>query len=97
MQEWLDEFGDAENVFAVTISKNLSGSYNAAKEAAGEFKAANPDKNIFIFDSLSAGPQQAMVIDKLRDLINEGYDFRTVKEKALDYHNHTHIIFALSP
>ena len=29
-QEWLDAFGDADIAFGVTISKNLSGSYNAA-------------------------------------------------------------------
>ena len=28
--EWLEAFGDAEEVFCVTITKNLSGSYNAA-------------------------------------------------------------------
>ena len=28
--EWLEAFGDAEEVFGITISKHLSGSYNAA-------------------------------------------------------------------
>ena len=32
--EWLDAFGDAEYVFGVTITKHLSGSYNAAQQAA---------------------------------------------------------------
>ena len=31
--EWLEAFGDREEVFGVTISKHLSGSYNAAKQA----------------------------------------------------------------
>ena len=31
--EWLDAFGDADVVFCTTISKNLSGSYNAALQA----------------------------------------------------------------
>ena len=34
VQEWLEAFGDAENVFGVTISRNLSGSYNSAQQAA---------------------------------------------------------------
>ena len=29
--EWLEAFGDAEEVFGITISKHLSGSYNAAR------------------------------------------------------------------
>ena len=93
--EWMDAFGDAEGCFGVTISKALSGSYNAARDAAEEFLENNPDKKVFIFDSLAAGPQQAMLIDKIAQLIEEGHDFETVKEKALDYHNHTHILFRL--
>ena len=32
--EWLEAFGDAEEIFCVTISKNLSGSYSSAQAAA---------------------------------------------------------------
>ena len=93
--EWLDAFGDADYVFGTTISKNLSGSYNSAKQAADQYMEKNPGKKAFIFDSLAAGPQQAMVIDKIRELVSKGLDFETVKEKVLDYHNHTHILFCL--
>ena len=34
VQEWIDAFGDADEVYAVPISRNLSGSYNSAKQAA---------------------------------------------------------------
>ena len=94
-QEWLEAFGDADMAFGVTISKNLSGSYNAAQQAAEDFKEAHPDKKIYIFDSLAAGPQQAMLCDKIAQLVQEGHDFDTIVEKARDYHNHTHIIFCL--
>ena len=33
VQDWLDAFGNYDTVFCVTISKNLSGSYNSAKQA----------------------------------------------------------------
>lgn len=93
--EWLDAFGDADYVFGTTISKNLSGSYNSAKQAADQYMEKNPGKKAFIFDSLAAGPQQAMIIDKIRELVAKGLDFETIKEKVLDYHNHTHILFCL--
>ncbi|MBQ8812987.1 MAG: DegV family protein [Lachnospiraceae bacterium] len=93
--EWLDAFGDADYVFGTTISKNLSGSYNSAKQAADQYMEKHPGKKAFIFDSLAAGPQQAMVIDKIRELVAKGLDFETIKEKVLDYHNHTHILFCL--
>ncbi len=93
--EWLDAFGDADFIFGTTISKNLSGSYNAAKQAADTYMDENPGKTAFIFDSLAAGPQQAFIIDKVIELAEEGLDFETIKEKVLDYHNHTHILFCL--
>lgn len=93
--EWLDAFGSADQVFGVTISKNLSGSYSAATEATRQFIEENPERKAFIFDSLSAGPELAMLTDKLRGLIAEKLDFETVKEKVLDYHNHLHTLFSL--
>ena len=95
MGEWLEAFGDADMIFGVTISKNLSGSYNAAQQAAEEYMEQNPGKRVYIFDSLAAGPQQAMLIDKINQLIQEGCDFDTIVEKAREYHNHTHILFCL--
>ena len=95
VQEWMDCFEDADAVFCVTISKNLSGSFNSAKQAVETFLEENPGKKGFVFDSLAAGPQQAMLTDKIAQLIEEGNDFETIVEKALDYHNHTHIIFRL--
>ena len=32
--DWMAAFGDAHNIFCVTITSNLSGSYNAARLAA---------------------------------------------------------------
>ena len=95
VQDWLDAFDGADGVFCVTISKNLSGSFNSAKQAVQAFLEENPGKKAYVFDSLAAGPQQAMLCDKLSQLIAEGHDFETIVEKALDYHNHTHILFRL--
>ena len=95
MQEWLDAFGSGDDIFALTISKNLSGSYNSASQAAELYMEANPGCKAFVIDSLAAGPQQIMVAEKLAELIAQGLDFETIKEKTLDYHNHTHILFCL--
>ena len=95
VQEWLDAFGTGDDIFALTISKNLSGSYNAAKSATEEYVEVNPGKKAFVFDSLAAGPQQIMIAEKIKELINAGHDYETIKEKTLEYHNHTHILFCL--
>ena len=94
-QEWLEAFGDADMVFGVTISRNLSGSFNAAEAAAREFAEAHPNAKIHIFDTLSAGPAQAMVIEKIARLVNQGLSFEQIVAGVREYQNHTHILFCL--
>lgn len=93
--EYLDAFGSTENVFCITITSGLSGSFNAANVAATQFKENYPENNIHVIDSLSTGPENALLIYKLRELILEGKDFETVKAEITEYHNHTRLIFAL--
>ena len=93
--EWLDAFGDADMVFCTTMSKALSGSYNAACEAARIYMEENPGKQAYVFNTLSAGPQQAFLNEKVLELAAQGLDFETIKEKAMEYHSHTHILFCL--
>ena len=93
--EWLEAFGDAQEVFCVTISKNLSGSYAAAKQAADTYMEEHPGRKVFIFDSLAVGPKMAMITDKIRECEAAGDDFETVVAKVLDYHNHVHTLFCL--
>ena len=95
VQEWLEAFGGEGDVFGITISGGLSGSYNSARQAALELQAQHPGRRVFIIDSRSAGPQQIMIVEKLRELIGQGLDFDAIRQKALDYANHTHILFCL--
>ena len=37
----------------------------------------------------------AMIAEKLRELISQGLDFEQIKERILDYQNHTHTVFSL--
>ena len=94
-QEWLEAFGDAEMAFGVTISRNLSGSYNAAQQAAQDFAEEHPGSKIHIFDTLSAGPEMAMVVEKIVELVNKGLSFEEIVAGVREYQNHTHILFCL--
>ena len=95
VQEWLDAFDDADVVFCVTITKNLSGSYNAAMQACREYMEEHPDRKAYVFDSLSAGPELGMIIDKTCELIEQGLSFEEIRDTVLDYHNHCHTLFCL--
>ena len=93
--QWAETF-DADNVFVVTISSSLSGSYNSALAAKEMVLDDAPDKKIEILDSLSTGPEMVLIIRKLVELIESGLSFQEVNDKIRKYMKTTHIIFALS-
>ncbi len=95
VQEWLDAFGDADEIFCTTISRNLSGSYNSASQAAETYMEENPGKRVYVFDSFAAGPQQAMIANKIAECAQQGDDFDTVISKVEEYQSNTHILFCL--
>ena len=95
-EEFLRAFGDADEVFCITITSNLSGSFNAASVAARSYLEAYPDRKIHVIDSLSTGPECALVIEKIRELAKAGRDFDSIKAEITDYNlNHTRLLFAL--
>ena len=83
--DWLDVFGDADEVYCVTIISTLSGSYNAAMTAKVQYEEENPGKKVFVLDSYSAGPEPKLLIEKIRDLVLEGKDFETVCKEVTEY------------
>lgn len=93
--EYYNAFGDADNIFCITITSGLSGSFNSAQVAAKQYAEEHPERNIRVIDSLSTGPENALLIEKLRDLILEGKDFSTINNEINEYHKHTALIFAL--
>ena len=88
-EEWMESFGDYENIFCVTITSGLSGSYNAACVAMQEYLEKHPDRNGYVIDTLSAGPEVALIIEKLKELIEEGLEFNAIKEKICEYNRIT--------
>ena len=95
MQEWLDAFEGADNVIALTISQKLSGSYAAAVNAAEEYMAENPGKQVWVLDSMTAGPEMVMLIERIASLIQEGKTLEEIKEQVTEYHKHLHTLFCL--
>jgi len=94
-QEWIDSFGEADAIFGVTISSNLSGSYAAAAQAAADYQAANPNAKVFVLDSLSAGPEMQLLIEKAKELVQNGTSFENLREQITEYAKQTHLLFAL--
>ena len=93
--EWTEAFGDAEGVFAIAITSNLSGSCNAARQAAEDYMAANPGRKVCVVDSLSAGPEIRLIAERIREGVQAGRAFEEIEADTRAYMNHTHLLFTL--
>ena len=72
VEDWLKAFGDAEEILCITITGGLSGSYNSACAAKRHYEEAHPGRRVEVIDSLSAGPEIAMMAEKARELLLAG-------------------------
>ena len=93
--DWLEAFGDAEDIFCVTITSGLSGSYNAASVARDLYEAENPGRRVFVIDSLSAGPELTLIVEKLVSLIEQGASYEEICALMPEYQQKTGLLFML--
>ena len=93
--DWLDAFGDADDVFCVTITSGLSGSYNSACAAKQIYESENEGRRVYVIDTLSAGPEITLVIEKLAEYINNGIVYDDICQRIKEYLKKTGLIFML--
>ncbi len=93
--DWLNAFSDADAVFCVTITSGLSGSCNAARLAKEDYEALYPERHVCVIDSLSAGAEMNLVIEKLAELMEQGENFEVICEKIAAYQKNTGLMFSL--
>lgn len=93
--DWLRAFGDAERIFCITITGTLSGSHNAAVVAKKEYEEMYPERQVFVMDSLSTGPEISLIVRRLREHILNGWDFDKICEDAVEYKKRTGLFFVL--
>lgn len=93
--DWLDAFEDAETIFCITITSKLSGSYSSAQLAKADYEELHPERHVYVIDSLSTGPEMALVIEKLQELILKGMDGPEILDEIQSYSQKTHLLFCL--
>jgi DegV family protein with EDD domain len=93
--DWLEAFGDAEEIFCVTITSGLSGSYNSACIAKQMYEEAHPGRRVRVIDSLSAGPELTLIIEKLADCIGNDMSYEDICEAIDEYQKKTGLLFML--
>ena len=95
ISEWIDAFEGADEIFGVTISSNLSGSYNSAMNAAEMYLEDHPDVKIHIFDSLATGGTMELLIEKIEECIRAEMSFEDIIKAVDEYHEKDKILFSL--
>ena len=91
--DWLEAFGDADEVYCVTITSGLSGSYNAACIAKKLYEAENPGKRVCVIDSLSAGPELVLLLEKLEACLTGGMSYEEICREIGQYTQRTGLVF----
>lgn len=94
-QAWMEEFQKSDEIIAVTISSNLSGSFNSALLAKNISMENEPERMILVLDSLSTGPALTLVIRKMAQWAAEGLPYDEICKKATAYLGNTKTVFAL--
>lgn len=94
-QDWVDAFGDAERIFAIAITSNLSGSFNSARVAKEQYEEEYPDRKVFLIDSLSAGPELKLIVEKIQELHAQGLSYEEICDAVTKYQGKTHLVFML--
>lgn len=92
---YAEAFSGADNILCITISSEVSGSFNSAELGRKIALEKNPDANIYVFDSNSAGGEIDLLILKAIKLIKEGKEFQHVVDGLHAYHKHTYVGYML--
>jgi len=94
-EDYLKVIEGEGSVFIVTLSKELSGSYNAAILAKKLYLEDNNDKFIHVFNSRSAAVGQTLIAMKIKELVDQGLRDELIVEKVEAYIESQQTLFIL--
>ena len=94
-EAYMNLFGGKEDVYAVTLSSNLSGSYNSAVLGRKLYLEENPHKNIEIINSCSASIGQTLIARKIQEHVEAGKEFQEIVRLIKNFRDNLSTKFVL--
>lgn len=94
-ETYMESFEGAEHVYVVTLSAQLSGSYNSAQLAKRMYQEEHPDTKIHVFDSKSASSGQLLLAHLIEEYALAGMEFETLVEKVTAFREKMQTTFVL--
>lgn len=76
---------EADRVYVITVSSELSSSYSSACLAARLYREDIGEKNIFVVDSRSVACGETQIVLKLMELEEKGYEFEKITKEIQLY------------
>lgn len=92
---YMEEMKGDDDVFVVTLSGNLSGSYNSAETAKKIYLEENEHKNIEVINSCSASVGQTLITKKITELANTDIDFNAITDEVKKFRDEMKTKFVL--
>ena len=94
-QSYLDAYQDADDVYVVTLSAQLSGSHNCAEQARLLMEEDHPEVNVQVFNSCSAAAGEVAVALKIWELAKSGLPFKHVVRETQQFIARIKTLFVL--
>ena len=86
---------EAERIYAITLSSELSGSYNSAVLGKNLLLEEHPEKKIHVFNSRSASVGETLIAMKIEECENAGLSFEEVVRTVEEYISGQNTFFVL--
>ncbi len=86
---------DADNIYVVTLSSHLSGSYNSAELGKKLYHETYGDKNIYVCDSESASCGETQLALKAMELEEKGCSFEEIVKQLEAFRDDMRTLFVL--
>lgn len=86
---------DADHIYGVTLSAELSGSYNSAMLGRQLLSEEKPDKKVYVFNSRSASVGETLIALKIQECEEAGMSFEETAARVEAYIASQHTYFVL--
>jgi DegV family protein with EDD domain len=95
IEEFQPTLDDGKDVLYICLSKNISGTYNAAKLASEDLKETHPDRQVLLVDSLNASLAQGILAIYAYEMRKKGYEIDEVAEVLSETAHHMNGTFTV--
>lgn len=95
IQAWLDALEGTEKAILITMTSGMSGTFSSALQAKEMYQEKHPTSQIIVVDSRSAGPELTVVVNGIRQMLQNNIRFVDLEEEIAKFRVHTHLLFIL--